>query len=653
MARTENFFKEVDGQWIEPIWPLGRDFLLIGSNKYFNFGADSGSSGYGFRDNGGTMQVKNSGGAWANFASGAGVTVADSAEIDFTLTGQEISASIIAGSIDETKLDASVNASLDLADSALQAANISDTAYDDTSWNGVTTVAPSKNAIRDKINTIDTAINAKPTISSGAGAPASTPTKVGDIYIDTTGDDAYLAVGTASSADWEKTNDGTGGGISDGDKGDITVSSSGAVWNIDNDVVTYAKIQNVSATDIILGRSSIGAGDIEEIACTAFARSILDDANEATFKATVNLEIGVDVQAYDADLTTWAGLTPSANAQSLVTSASYATMRALLDLEAGTDFYSISAANAAFQPLDADLTTIAGLTATTNNFIVSVASAWASRTPAQVRTTLGIGSAGLVATDLADLNEATIEAAIDTLANLTSIQGRTVTLADAGADAILGWDDSANAYENLTQAEVLAVIGNAAADGTTKGVATFAAADFDAASGVISIDYTNGQKASTTQAGLLTEIAIASEVNTGTDVVRAVSPDALAGSYAGTKSVSIEVFGGTTAVATGDGKAYITIPEALNGMDLIRATATVTTAGTTNATTVMIHNLTDAVDMLSGAISIASAGTTATAGTVNGSNDSVATNDRIRIDVDSVSSTPPQGLQVVLEFRLP
>jgi len=42
------------------------------------------------------------------------------------------------------------------------------------------------------------------------------------------------------------------------------------------------------------------------------------------------------------------------------------------------------------QPLDSDLTTIAGLTPTTDNFIVSVASAWASRTPAQVRTTLGL-----------------------------------------------------------------------------------------------------------------------------------------------------------------------------------------------------------------------------------------------------------------------
>lgn len=79
------------------------------------------------------------------------VTVTDSAEIDFTLTGQNITASLIAGSIDETKLDASVNASLDLADTALQAANISDTAYDATTWDAVTTIAPSKNAVRDKI----------------------------------------------------------------------------------------------------------------------------------------------------------------------------------------------------------------------------------------------------------------------------------------------------------------------------------------------------------------------------------------------------------------------------------------------------------------------------------------------------------------------
>jgi len=57
----------------------------------------------------------------------------------------------------------------------------------------------------------------------------------------------------------------SGGGISDGDKGDITVSNSGGTFTIDNDAVTYAKIQNVSATNRILGRDSSGAGVIEEI----------------------------------------------------------------------------------------------------------------------------------------------------------------------------------------------------------------------------------------------------------------------------------------------------------------------------------------------------------------------------------------------------
>lgn len=68
--------------------------------------------------------------------------------------------------------------------------------------------------------------------------------------------------------------------------------------------------------------------------------------------ATSGLVIGTDIQAYDADLTTYGGITPSANMQTFLGAATYAAMRTQLALTIGTNV----------EAFDADLDTWAGVT---------------------------------------------------------------------------------------------------------------------------------------------------------------------------------------------------------------------------------------------------------------------------------------------------
>jgi len=71
--------------------------------------------------------------------------------------------------------------------------------------------------------------------------------------------------------------------------GDVTASANNNATTIANDAVTYAKMQNVSATDKVLGRASAGSGDVEEIACTAAGRALLDDADASAQRTTLGL----------------------------------------------------------------------------------------------------------------------------------------------------------------------------------------------------------------------------------------------------------------------------------------------------------------------------------------------------------------------------
>ena len=101
------------------------------------------------------------------------------------------------------------------------------------------------------------------------------------------------------------------GNLSVGDKGDLTVNSA-SNWTIDplavttakiaNSNVTYAKIQNVSATDRILGRSSAGAGVAEEIVCTSVARSFLSAPDLATQRTYLDLNDTISTTAISKTL---------------------------------------------------------------------------------------------------------------------------------------------------------------------------------------------------------------------------------------------------------------------------------------------------------------------------------------------------------------
>jgi hypothetical protein len=83
-------------------------------------------------------------------------------------------------------------------------------------------------------------------------------------------------------------------GVSDGDKGDITVSTNGTVWTIDPAAVTLAKMANLP-TGTVIGRTSAGTGAPEALATTGTGNVVLSVAPTLTLPNATGLPLTTGV----------------------------------------------------------------------------------------------------------------------------------------------------------------------------------------------------------------------------------------------------------------------------------------------------------------------------------------------------------------------
>jgi len=155
---------------------------------------------------------------------------------------------------------------------------------------------------------------------------------------------------------------------------------------------------------------------------------------------------------------------------------------------------------------------------------------------------------------------------------------------------------------------------------------------------------------------LRNKVAAYTDIDTGTDANKTVTPDALNHSIHGIKRVIIKVLDDATELTTGDGKFYFTVPPEWNGMNIVDFDVCISTVSSSGAVSVAFYNVTDSQDILSTNATIDeseySSYTAATAPVIDTDHDDLATGDRLRIDIDG-AGTGAKGLEIHIGMRKP
>jgi len=197
---------------------------------------------------------------------------------------------------------------------------------------------------------------------------------------------------------------------------------------------------------------------------------LLGAADFAAFVTSLTLTIGTDTQAWDADLDTYAGITPSANVQTLLGGADFAAVTTSLGLTIGTNT----------QAWDADLDRFAALTGAANTipYYTGAAAMGVITSSANVVSFLGSADTAGMVTALAltvGTNTQAWDADLDTFAGITPAVNMQTFLATADYAAMVAaltltigtntqaWDTDLDTYATLVpsaMAQVALVSGN-------------------------------------------------------------------------------------------------------------------------------------------------------------------------------------------------